>query len=280
MPSRLSMRQSSGYDSWERNRHYGKSLYKWTRGFIKKHTNEPFDHVYSLYRRSLKEKYVKGEDFDNMIWTFKDLINYHETRKYSYWNWSDYYVDDEGIIRVIPKPKKNRDIIITSGDPIVHYVIKDNIRKNPELFRIITNFMKKSFGDYSGYQMAHEGINEKVFKSYSPGVSHFNKLCREMDLHAYMMAKFKYYSTRHYYYWEDVWVPQFSHPQTRILRYGTKAYFRYVNEQQKAKKIEYKKKTKAKREEFDRREEELKIIRKQKENQEKLQRDLLCGKIS
>lgn len=268
LPERSSMRKSSSYDSWDCYHHCGKSLCAWTNGFVEKHVNEDFDDVYSLYCKSLKEKHVAPKDYDEMIWYFKDLINYNEKIR-PWYHWRDgYCVDDENIIRKVSQPKKNKDIVIRLGEPEVHYTLSTRLKNNPGIYRFVCNALIESFGYVKGTEMIEDGIDSKVRNCYDNSVCHFNNISRKADIDAISSYPLRYYP-KSMPSWEGLWEAHYSYPETFTYVYGTKEYYRYVAERQKARNRAYRESKKNRIEEFNRKEEAL-------EAQRKLQKDIAC----
>lgn len=245
LPEKASMRKSSGYDSWESYKHYGRGLYAWTKGFVKKHIGESLDSVYSLYKKSLAEKHINKGYQDEMIWFFQSIVNYPQNRP-SYWFGADTaYVDDDGILRSIPKKAKNRDITINYGEPTYSYVIKQRYKNNKRLFKEIYGAFIGTVGYLKTQRMIEQGISMKEYCSIER--YRFNNICYNRGIKD-IWYPYKALS------WDDVWERKVTYPQSVTYKYGTPEYYRYVYESMDSRKKELRESKKRKIEEFNKRE--------------------------
>ena len=173
LPMKESMRRSSNYDSWDCYHVCGRGYYSWLRGFVAKNAGQPFNDVYSKFKKSLSKKHVDSETKYELIKYFRGLI---ETRRYrSYWI-ADYYVDEDGILRKEPRKTKSRDVTIRYGGPVTKYEIKREYRE------IVFGYLAICFGYKKACSMIKNGITEKEYLTETNEVRRFNNLMYENDV--------------------------------------------------------------------------------------------------
>jgi hypothetical protein len=218
LPMKESMRRSSEYDSWDCNHVCGRGYYSWLRGFVAKNVGQPFNDVYSKFKKSLSKKHVDSESKNEMIKYFLGLI---ETRRYtSYWI-SQFYVDEDGILRKEPRKAKSRDVLIKYGDPVSVYKFRN------ECCEFVFGYMAVCFGYKRAKSMIENGISEKEYSTETNEIRRLNNLMyakniKEGKYSSFMMC------------WRDLWKGYYIYPYTETLKYKSNEYFRYFYERRSA----------------------------------------------
>ena len=218
LPMKESMRRSSDYDSWECYHVCGRGYYSWLRGFVAKNVGQPFNDVYSKFKKSLSRKHVDSETKYELIQYFRGLI---ETRRYrSYWI-ADYYVDEDGILRKVPRKTKLRDVTIRYGEPVTKYEIKREYRE------IVFGYLAISFGYKKACSMIKNGITGKEYLTETNEVRRFNNLMYENDV---TLTRYDWRCL----YWTELWRGYQVYPYTETLKYRSREYYKYWYERQDA----------------------------------------------
>ena len=215
LPMKSSMRKSSGYDSWECNHHYGRGINAWTIAFVEKNVGNTFNSTYSAYKKALSKKHLSQKYYEEMIWYFKSITNYHEHR-YRYWP-GDVYIDEDGILQKKERKHKNRDRIINYGEPEYRYYFDKK-------YLYLEPILVKVFGWRKTWEFTHTGFHEsKLFgelpQEYNPDVRRFNNLCRENDI------KESKYSWCHLTFY-DLWTKWVRYSYTETYKYRSPGYYR------------------------------------------------------
>lgn len=218
LPMKESMRRSSDYDSWECYHVCGRSYYSWLAKFVAKNVGQPFDDVFSKFKKSLNKKRINQRDQYEMIHYLRSMV---EKRKYrSYWL-ADYYVDEDGILRKEPRKTKSRDVTIKYGEPVTKYEIKREYRD------IVFSYLAISFGYKKACSMIKNGITEKEYNTETNEVRRFNNLMYEND------ATLTRYDWNRLY-WTELWWGYRTYPYTETLKYRSREYYKYWYEMQDA----------------------------------------------
>lgn len=219
LPTRASMRKSSGYDSWECNRHYGRGIYAWTRNLVEKNVGNSFDSTYSTFKKSLSDKHISQKYCEEMIWYFKDITNYHEYR-YHYWL-NEFYIDTDGILQKGNKKRKNRDRTINYGEPEYIYTFKETFKRDVDKYKTIISFMIQCFGKQETFRKLEEGITQKEYNDYvSNAIRRFNNLCYKHNI------KSSRWSYGHLT-WTDIWEGWVKYPYSVTYKYRSPKYYQY-----------------------------------------------------
>ena len=153
LPVKESMRRSSDYDSWDCYHVCGRGYYSWLKSFVIKSVGQPFNDVYSKFKKSLSKKHLSQKDYDEMVWYFKKITNYNEYR-YKIWP-NEVYVDEDGILRKKPRKTKSRDVTIRYGEPVTEYKIKGEYRE------ALFSYLAISFGYKKACSMIKNGIQKR-----------------------------------------------------------------------------------------------------------------------
>lgn len=219
LPMKSSMRKSSGYDSWESNHHYGRGIYAWTIAFVEKNVGNTFNSTYSTYKKSLSKKHLSQKYYEEMIWYFKNITNYHEHR-YRYWP-GDVYIDENGILRKEPRKTKSRDVTIKYGEPVTEYKIKREYRET------LFSYLAICFGYKKACSMIKNGITEKEFHTETNEVRRYNNLIYQKF---YNENNFNWYNMC----WVSLWIGYSTYPYSVILKYRSREYYKYWYERQDA----------------------------------------------
>ena len=220
LPMKESMRRSSDYDSWECYHVCGRSYYSWLAKFVAKNVGQPFDDVFSKFKKSLNKKRINQRDQYEMIQYFRGLI---ETRRYkSYWI-ADYYVDEDGILRKEPRKTKSRDVTIRYGEPVTEYKFKGEYRET------LFPYLAICFGYKKACSMIKDGITEKEFHTETNEVRRFNNLVYQ-----------KFYDENNFNWcnmcWVSLWIGYSTYPYSVTLKYRSREYYKYWYEMQDATK--------------------------------------------
>lgn len=221
LPMRSSMRKSCGVSTWDIRHHCGKRLWGWTDGFARKHIGEPFDEVYSEYKKRLKRKHVNSEDCESMIWYFKNIVNYHENNRYYFRNRHGIEVDDEGILKEIPKKKKNRNITINYGKSETYYVFDPRYKANSDIYNKILSALIEVYGYHQAYRMAETGISVK--EHYNTLINRFNNLCSRKNIRSY----YSRYCYSCIVDWEELWEKRTRYIHSITFKYRSPEYYKY-----------------------------------------------------
>ena len=214
LPYRLSIRKSSDYDSWDSYHVNGRGFYTWLQRFLEKHTDKPFDKVFSLLKERLKKKRVNPEDSEELIHYFLDEVLYDQ--KY---HWYRYYVDDNGIIRYIPRDRENRDKVLKFGEPVIRYFFKEEYK----------NFIPLLIALY-GYEFTFSALEHGITsKEYHPKYKYSWKFMKACRCHGYKPLD-----------WDDLWRKTEEYPYVERLDYHSPEWWRYhyevVDAQRKGKR--------------------------------------------
>lgn len=201
LPYRLSTRKSSDYDSWDSYYVCGRGYYTWFQRFLEKHTDEPFGKVFSLLKERLKKKRVNPEDSEGLIRYFLDEVLY--SQKY---HWYRYYVDDNGIIRYIPRDRENRDKVLKFGEPVIRYFFKEEYK----------NFIPVLIALY-GYEFTFRALEHGITsKEYHPKYKYSWKFMEACRCHGYKPLD-----------WHDLWRKTEEYPYVERLDYHSPEWWRY-----------------------------------------------------
>lgn len=218
LPVKESMRRSSDYDSWDCNHVCGRGYYSWLRGFVAKNVGQPFNDVYSKFKKSLSKKHVDSETKYELIQYFRGLI---ETRRYrSYWI-ADYYVDEDCILRKEPRKTKSRDVTIRYGEPEIRYYFRNNYEGK------VFGALAMCFGYKKACSMIKNGITEKEYLTETNEVRRFNNLMYENDI---TLTRYSWNRL----YWTELWWGYQVFPYTETLKYRSREYYKYWYERQDA----------------------------------------------
>jgi hypothetical protein len=218
LPMKESMRRSSEYDSWDCNHVCGRGYYSWLKGFVTKSVGQPFNDVYSKFKKSLSRKHVDSETKHELIEYFRGLI---ETRRYKgYWI-ADYYVDEDGILCKEPRKAKSRDVTIRYGEPVTEYKIKGEYRE------ALFSYLTISFGYKKACSMIKNGITEKEFRAETNEVRRYNNLIYQKF---YDENNFNWYNMC----WVSLWIGYSTYPYSVTLKYRSREYYKYWYERQDA----------------------------------------------
>ena len=201
LPYRLSIRKSSDYDSWDRYHVNGRDYYTWLQRFLEKHTDKPFAKVFSLLKERLKKKMVNPEDSEGLIHYFLDEVLY--SQKY---HWYRYYVDDNGIIRYIPRDRKNRDKVLKFGEPVIMYFFKEEYKNFIPLLIAL-------YGHEWTSRALEQGISSNEYYSKYYDTWKFMKACRRNG-----------YKPLDWYY---LWSKTEEYPYVERLEYHSPEWWRY-----------------------------------------------------
>lgn len=213
LPFRLSIRKSSNYDSWECYHITGRGYYTWLQRFIKKHVGEPFDDVFSLFKKALKKRKVNSEDSQGLIDYFLDEVLYTDRR----YHWYYYYVDEDGVIREKEQKKKNRDKVVYIGEPETVYFL------NTQYKEAVWSYLVICFGRENAKRMVNEGISNKEFLSETNEVRRFNNLCMRESI------KSTWYSYG-CLSWFEIWSAYWFYADKVTLKYRSPEYRQYMAE--------------------------------------------------
>ena len=206
LPYRLSIRKSSDYDSWDSYHVCGRGYYTWFQRFLEKHTDEPFGKVFSLLKERLKKKRANPEDSDGLIRYFLDEVLY--SQKY---HWYRYYVDDNGIIRYIPRDRKNRDKILKFGEPVIRYFFKEDCKNFiPVLIAL--------YGYEWTYRALEQGISLNEYCSKNNYPWKFNEACMRRGCKPLDWGGD---------YWYDLWRRIEEYPYVERLDYHSPEWWKY-----------------------------------------------------
>lgn len=218
LPMKESMRRSSDYDSWDCYHVCGHGYYSWLRGFVAKNVGQPFNDVYSKFKKSLSKKHVGSETKYELIQYFRGLI---ETRRYrSYWI-ADYYVDEDGILCKEPRKAKSRDITIRYGEPVTVYKFRR------EYSETVFGCMAVCFGYKRAKSMIENGITEKEFHTETNEVRRYNNSVYQKF---YDWNNFNWYNMC----WVSLWIGYSTYPYSVTLKYRSREYYKYWYERQDA----------------------------------------------
>lgn len=219
LPMKSSMRKSCGYDSWECNRHYGRGIYAWTRGFVEKNIGNTFDSTYSAYKKALSKKHLSQKYYDEMIWYFKDITNYQEYR-YHYWP-NEFYIDKDGILQKNEREHKNRDRIVNYGEPEHMYFFDTK-------YLYLEKYLIMAFGYCKAWEFVHTSYHNSIPfgelpQEFNPSVRRFDNLCRK---NAVKESKYSWGCLN----FRDLWVKWDKYPYTETYKYRSRGYYRLYYE--------------------------------------------------
>lgn len=220
-------------------------------GFIHKNIGNKFDDVFHEFMGKVR---VRRELHCYGYHTPKSMfLSYFEKEKRWRKREGTYYVNDDGIICQTPwKPRRPKDIVIyktPAWNNQYIYTLKEDA-----LLSISVPFITL-FGKYL-YDEVHA---KKVFDEYELDKLHhrMNKICSDKMLDEVFNVVKRYREYKPYYYrcryvrWIDFLFTSKYNNIERVIRYGTKEYFRYMKEKKRSKALAIKEKKHPNRSHFD-----------------------------
>lgn len=242
-------------------------------GFIRKNVGNKFDGVFHEFMSKARVKReIRCYGYHTPESMFLDYFEKEERLR----AWKTYYIDDDGIIRQIPKePRRLKDIIIYKKGPIdfsdryIYTLREDNLLSISIPFTMLF-----------GRDLYNEILRKKTFTEYSLRVLRhkMNKLHSDDVIDEVFNSIRKYREYRLFYGSYNTKLEQYLFSSKynnieRIIKYGTKEFLKYWREKKRLKALAIKEKRHPDRTEYDFTLKRKKIQRNNDKRAEKLSRE-------